>query len=196
MTHPKAERTLVLIKPDGVMRGLTGEIMARFEKRGLKVIALKMVRPTREHITEHYPSHEIWFKSIGEKTSEFLRGREIEVRHHFGTDDHVEIGKQIKGWLEDYMTKGPVVAIILEGMHAISTVRKLIGHTFPIEAQPGTVRGDYSVDAPSAANLEKRVVKNIVHASANEEEASHEIEHWFSPEEIHDYKRADEDVMF
>ncbi|MBI2023096.1 nucleoside-diphosphate kinase [Candidatus Giovannonibacteria bacterium] len=196
MTHPKEERTFVLVKPDGVMRGLVGEVLTRFEKRGLKIIALKMVWPTAEHINKHYPSHDEWFKSVGSRTKEFFDGKKINVNEHFGTDDVVEIGKQVKSWLADYLTAGPVVAMVIEGMHAISTVRKIVGHTYPIEALPGTIRGDYSVDTPSAANVEKRVVKNIVHASGNQEESSHEIEHWFSPEEIHDYKRAEEDIMF
>lgn len=196
MQKPQEERTLVLVKPDGVIRGLVGEVITRFEKRGLKVIALKMVWPTSEHIDKHYPSHDEWFSSVGSRTSEFFKNKNIDVTEHFGTENAAEIGKQVKGWLTDYMTSGPVVAMAVEGMHAISTVRKLVGHTYPIEAAPGTIRGDFSVDTPSAANVEKRVVKNIVHASGNEEEASHEIEHWFSPEEIHDYKRADEHVMF
>lgn len=196
MAHPKEERTFVMVKPDGVFRGLIGEIFTRFEKRGLKIVALKMVWPTREHIDQHYPAHDEWLGSVGSRTSEFFKGKGIDVKDHFGTEDAVEIGKQVKGWLGDYITQGPVVAMVVEGMHAITTVRKIIGHTYPIEALPGTIRGDFSVDTPSAANAEKRVVKNIIHASGNPEEASHEIEHWFSPEEIHSYKRSDEDVMF
>lgn len=185
-----------MIKPDGVFRGLIGEVISRFEKRGLKIIALKMVRPTTEHINTHYPTHDEWFTSVGSRTSEFFKGKNIDIKIHFGTENTVEIGKQVKKWLVDYMTSGPVITMVIEGMHAITTVRKLVGHTYPIEALPGTIRGDFSVDTPSAANVEKRVVKNIVHASGNAEESAHEIEHWFSPEEIHDYKRADEDIMF
>lgn len=196
MIHPKKERTFMLVKPDGVKRGLVGEVLGRLEKRGLKIIALKMVWPTAEHINEHYPSHDEWFNSVGARTSEFFQKKNINVKDHFNTEEHKEIGRQVKGWLAEYLTASPVVAMIIEGMHAITTVRKLVGHTYPIEALPGTIRGDFSVDTPSAANIEKRVVKNIVHASGNEEEAAHEIEHWFSPEEIHDYKRAEEDIMF
>ncbi len=196
MIHPREEKTLVLVKPDGVMRGLAGEVMSRFEKRGLKIIAIKMVWPTREHIHKHYPSYDGWFESVGSRTKEFFEAKSIDIKEHFGTDNHIEVGKQIKEWLADYLTQGPVVAMVVKGMHAITTVRKLVGHTYPIEAMPGTIRGDFSVDTPSAANVEKRVVKNIVHASGNDVEAKHEIEQWFSPEEIHDYKRAEEDIMF
>lgn len=196
MAHPKKERTLVLVKPDGVMRGLSGEVMSRFEKRGLKIVALKMVWPTAEHVDKHYPSSDEWFNTVGSRTKEFFEKKSISVKKHFGTDDAVDVGKQVKSWLADYITLCPVVAMVIEGMHAITTVRKLVGHTYPIEALPGTIRGDFSVDTPSAANVEKRVVKNIVHASGNAEEATHEIEHWFSPEEIYNYKRAEEDIMF
>ena len=196
MQKPQKERTVVLVKPEGVILGLIGDIISRFEKRGLKIIALKMVWPTKEHIDEHYPSHNAWFQSVGSRTREFFKNKNISAREHFGTDDDIEIGRQIKGWLADHLTSGPVVAFIIEGVHAINVVRKIVGHTYPVEALPGTIRGDFSIDTPSSANVEKRAVKNIVHASGNEAEAKHEIEHWFSPEEIHDYKRADEHVMF
>lgn len=187
---------MVIIKPDGVKRGLAGEILSRFEKRGLKIIALKMVWPSEEHIRKHYPEDAEWFSSIGRRTSEFFREKGFDVNEHFGTEEPAEIGKQVKGWLSKYMAEGPVIAMIIQGMHAITTVRKIVGTTYPVEAPPGTIRGDFSVDTPAAANIEKRSIKNIIHASGNPTEASHEIEHWFAPEEIHNYKRSDEDVMF
>lgn len=196
MKKPQKERTVVLVKPEGVMRGLVGEIISRFEKRGLKIIALKMVWATRDHVDAHYPSHDEWFESVGKRTKDFFKNKDIDAKEHFGTDDDVEIGRQVKGWLADHLTSGPVVALIIEGMHAVTVVRKIVGHTYPVEALPGTIRGDFSIDTPSSANVEKRAVKNIVHASGNETEAQHEIKHWFSPEEIHDYKRVDEDIMF
>ncbi len=190
------ERTLVLVKPDGVMRGLGGEISSRFERRGLKIIGLKMVWPTAEHIEKHYPSHDEWYLSVGSRTSKFFKEYNMSLKDNLGTEDEIEIGKLVKKWLADYMTQSPVVAMVVEGMHAIAVVRKLTGPTYPVEAAPGTIRGDYSIDTPIAANSESRVVKNIVHASGNLVEAKHEIEHWFAPEEIHDYGRSDEDVMF
>ncbi|QQG42614.1 MAG: nucleoside-diphosphate kinase [Candidatus Giovannonibacteria bacterium] len=196
MQKPQEERTFVLIKPEGVMRGIVGEIVSRFEKRGLKIIALKMVWPSAEHVNKHYPSDEDWFSNVGARTKEFFKAKNVDVKEHFGTDENVAIGKQVKGWLAEHLTSGPVTAFIIEGMHAVTVVRKIVGHTYPVEALPGTIRGDFSIDTPSAANVEKRAIKNIVHASGNEEEAAHEIEHWFAPEEIHDYKRADENVMF
>lgn len=196
MKNPKQERTIVLIKPDGVKRGLIGETIVRIEKRGLKIIALKMVWPTREHIHGHYPENEEWFSTVGSRTHGFFKERAIDIKDHFGTEEHIKIGKKIKEWLGDYLISGPIVAMVISGMHAISVVRKIVGHTYPSEALPGTIRGDFSVDTPVVANVESRVVKNIVHASGNPDEATHEVEHWFAPEEIFDYKRAEEDTMF
>jgi len=190
------EKTLVLVKPDGVQRGLVGEIIKRFEQRGLKIVALKMVHSDRAHIYGHYPDDKGWFASVGERTSGFFKEHGINVKKYFGTDDSVEIGKQVKKWLGDYMTICPVIAMVVQGACAIQTVRKLVGHTYPVESLPGTIRGDFSIDTPTIANVEKRVVKNILHASGNAEEAAHEIKHWFKEEEIFDYKRADEETMF
>ena len=195
-SHPKLEKTLVLVKPDGVLRGLVGEVISRFEKRGLKVAALKMVWPTRKQVYSHYPEDATWFTNVGSRTHKFFQEKQINIKDHFGTDDHLKIGQKVKTWLGDYMTQGPVVAMVVQGMHAITTVRKLVGPTYPVGALPGTVRGDISVDTPTAANVEGRVVKNIIHASGDPQEAKHEISHWFTSKEIHDYKRSDEDTMF
>jgi len=194
--HPSQERTVVIVKPDAVVRGLIGEIIERFEKRGLKVIALKMVWPTREHARKHYSGSDKWLRGMGQKTIDAFKEYGMDVKAHMGTEDDLEIGKLVQKWNINYLAMAPVVAMILKGMHAISTVRKLVGHTLPILAQPGTIRGDFSVDTNTAANLDRRAIHNIVHASGDPKEAEHEIKHWFSPEEIADYKRADEDAMF
>lgn len=157
---------------------------------------MKMVWPTREHIDKHYPESSEWLNNVGTRTLSFFKEHNIDAGEHLGTEQAIEIGKKVKNWLGDYLTQGPVVAMAIEGMHAISAVRKLVGSTYPVEAMPGTIRGDFSIDTPTFANTQKRVVKNIVHASGNPEEAMHEVEHWFSPEEIHSYKRSDEEVMF
>lgn len=196
MKHPKEERTVVLVKPDGVKRGLIGEIIKRFEQRGLKIIALKMVYPTKEHVKEHYSGSKEWLVGMGKKTLDNFKEHHFDAKKLMGADDPLKIGKMIQEWNVSYLASGPVVAMIIEGMHAISTVRKLVGNSLPILADPGTIRGDFSVDTNTAANLEGRTIRNIVHASGDESESAHEIEHWFSPEEICDYKRSDEDVMF
>jgi len=112
-----------------------------------------------------------------------------------GTDKPEEIGPMVREWILNFMTSGPAVKAIIEGVHAVDMVRKLCGHTIPSVAEMGTIRGDYSVDSPALANAEKRALYNLVHASETQEEAEHEIKYWFGPEDIHDYKRSDEDVM-
>ncbi|MEK7635574.1 MAG: nucleoside-diphosphate kinase [Patescibacteria group bacterium] len=192
----KEEKTLVLIKPDGVKRGLSGEIIRRIEQRGLKIIALKMIWATPEQIDGHYPKNPGWINRLGKKSLGTYEKYGMDPIKELGTNDADEIGKMVRGWIIDFMTSGPLVKIIVQGVHAIDMVRKLCGNTLPNLAEMGTIRGDYSVDSPALANSDKRSVHNIVHASETMEEAIHEIEYWFSPEEIHEYKRAEEDIMF
>ena len=194
--HPKEEKTLVLIKPDGVKRGLIGEIIARIEQRGLKVIAISMVEPTVKQIDEHYPKDSYWMNRLGEKTMATYNKYDIDAEEELGTDDTAKIGKMVRKWLVEFMTSGPIVKMIVKGIHAIDMVRKLAGNTCPNLAEMGTIRGDYSVDSPASANADHRAIHNIIHASENQQEAEHEIKHWFNNSEIHDYKRGDEDVMF
>ena len=196
MTHPKEERTLALIKPDGLKRGLTGEIVRRIEQRGLKIVALKMIQTTREQIDGHYPKDPKWIHRLGEKSLGTYQKYGIDPIKELGTADADEIGNMVRGWIVDFMVSGPLVKIVVEGVHAIDMVRKLCGNTLPNLADMGTIRGDYSVDSPALANSDKRAVHNIIHASETPEEAKHELAYWFSPEEIHDYKRAEEDIMF
>jgi len=194
--RPAIERTVVLVKPDGVQRGLIGEVISRLEKRGLKIIALKMTKPSLEHIDNHYPKDEAWIERLGEKGFKVFDEYGIDPKDKMGTNDKKEAGKMVRKWLVDYLTEAPVVGMIIEGVHAIDMVRKLAGNTLPSKAEIGTIRGDFSVDSPAAANLEGRAIKNIVHASENVEEAEHEINHWFSQEDIFTYKRSDHTVMY
>jgi len=183
MLDLKEEKTVVLIKPDGVKRGLIGEIISRIEKRGLKVIALGM-------------KDEKWITRLGEKTKATYEKYGLDIKEELGTDDLKKIGEMVRSWLIDFMTSGPLVKMVIKGIHAVDMVRKLCGNTMPALAEMGTIRGDFSVDSAAAANKNKRAVHNIVHASETPEEAEHELKFWFSPEEIHDYKRAEEDIMF
>lgn len=190
------ERTYAMIKPDGVMRGLIGTIMQRFEQRGLKIIALKMIQPTREQIDGHYPKDEKWIERLGEKTLATFADFNLDPKEHLGSDDKRVLGDQVREWIMDYMTMGPVVCMVIEGVHARAMVRKLIGDTRPVEAIPGTIRGDFSADAATAANTSGRSLYNIMHASETVEEAEHEIEYWFSPDELHDYYRTDDSIAY
>jgi len=185
-----------MVKPDGVKRGLVGEIVRRFEQRGLKVVALKMVKAERGQIDGHYPKDPKWIERLGHKTLDTYAHYGIDSKRELGTANPLEIGTQVRSWLLDYMTDGPLVKMIVEGIHAIDMVRKICGHTLPNKAEMGTIRGDYSVDSPAAANKDRRAIHNLVHASETPEEAAHEIEYWFAPEDLHDYKRAEEDIMF
>ncbi len=194
--HTREERTFMLVKPDGVKRGLVGECMRRIEQRGLKIIALKMVRAGEEHARTHYPGSEGWLRGMGEKTLAGYAQYGKDPVREFGTDDTLKIGEMIYKWNTDFLTSGPVIAMVISGIHSIDMVRKIVGKTVPAFAEMGTIRGDFSVDSPVLANDGKRAIHNLVHASGDPREAAHEIEHWFSPEEIHDYKRAEEDIMF
>jgi len=196
INNPKEEKTLVLIKPDGVKRGLIGEVISRIEKRGLKITALEMVQASKEQIDGHYPKDETWVKRLGEKALESYRRHELDAKKELGSEDALEIGRSARGWLIDYLTSGPIVKMAVKGIHAIDMVRKIVGSTIPSQADIGTIRGDFSVDDPTVANCDKRGIHNLIHASENQEEAEHELKFWFSPEDIHNYKRAEEDIMF
>lgn len=190
------ERTLVLIKPDGVMRGLIGQMLQRFERAGLKVLGLKITRTTRAQLDSHFPQHDEWIKGMGTKTLETYMEYSADPKETLGTKDPVEIGAKIREWNYDYLTSGPVVAVVLEGVHAIDVVRKIVGHTLPYRAAPGTIRGDFSINSPDLANLLGVACKNLVHASGNKSEAESEVRCWFAPEELVPWDRPDEAVMF
>jgi len=179
-----------MIKPDGVKKGLIGEVIRRFEQRELKIVALQMFQPTFEQIDNHYPKDEIWIRRLGQKTLATYEKYGIDAVKQLGTDNDLELGKMVRQWLVDYMTSAPLVKMAVEGVHAVDMVRKIAGATMPYQADMGTIRGDYSNDSPAVANSEKRAVMNIVHASETPQEAEHEIKHWFGKKaEIYSYER-------
>jgi len=190
------EKTLVVIKPDGVQRGLIGNVISRFEQRGLKIVAMKMTHATAEHVDGHYPKDEKWLERLGDKAIKSFQELNIDLKEAIGTDDKKEVGKILRQWTLTYMTESPVVTMVVEGLHAIDMVRKIVGATFPRDAEIGTIRGDFSVDSPVLADVKMRSIKNIIHASETKEEAAKEVKHWFSEEEIYDWSRADHAVMF
>ena len=159
------EQTLVVLKPDTLMRGIAGEIISRFERVGLKIVAAKMLAPTYDHYYQHY-------EGIGT-----LKTRRGEDAFNMNLD---------------FMQQGPVLAFVLEGVEAIEQVRKMVGPTEPKSAPPGTIRGDYSHMSYTHANKHKVGIPNIVHASADAKEAEQEIAHWFSDSEIYDYETVHE----
>ncbi|MFA6253442.1 MAG: nucleoside-diphosphate kinase [Patescibacteria group bacterium] len=186
----KKERTYVMIKPDGVKKGLIGEVIRRFEQRDLKVVALEMFQPTKDQINDHYPKDEAWIRRLGQKTLTTYNKYGIDAKKELGTDDDFELGKMVRGWVIDYMTSAPLVRMVVEGVHSVDMVRKICGVTIPSMADMGTIRGDYSADSPAVANTEHRAVMNLVHASETPQEAEHEIKHWFGDRKvIFDYTR-------
>lgn len=189
MVHPKEEQTYVMIKPDGVMKGLTGEVIRRFEQRDLKIVALEMVKPSLEQIDNHYPKSEEWITRLGNKTLTTYEKYGYDAMADFGTMDAAKIGPEIRKWLIDFMTSAPLVKMVVQGIHAVDVVRKIAGDTMPYKADMGTIRGDFSIDSPALANKEKRAVMNIMHASETPEEAQHEIKHWFGELKAFNYKR-------
>ncbi|MDO8654895.1 MAG: nucleoside-diphosphate kinase [bacterium] len=190
------ERTLVLLKPDAVKRGLIGAIFQRFEQTGLKIVACKLVSADRDRLDGHFPASEEWIRGMGEKTLEAYRGYGIDPVEILGTDDPFQIGQKIKEWNYRYLMLGPVMAVVLQGVHAIDTTRKLIGDTLPSRAAPGTIRGDFSINAPDLANVVGSACKNLVHASGNKEEAEQEIANWFNASELVAYQTTDEFLHF
>ncbi|OHA92234.1 MAG: nucleoside-diphosphate kinase [Candidatus Zambryskibacteria bacterium RIFCSPLOWO2_02_FULL_51_21] len=187
--HFKEEQTFVLIKPDAVQKGLIGEIIKRFEQRDLKIVALEMFQPTAEQIDAHYPKDEAWITRLGEKSLSTYKKYGIDPVPLVGSDDPAKIGPMVRSWVIDYLTSAPLVRMIVQGLHAVDTVRKIAGPTLPFQADMGTIRGDFSIDSPALANAEKRAVMNLVHASETAEEAQHEIQHWFGKNKVLTYKR-------
>jgi len=189
MKHPKEELTYVMIKPDGVRKGLIGEIIKRFEQRDLKVVALEMFQPTYKEMDNHYPKSDAWINRLGERTSGTYAKYGHDLKRDFGTTDLKKVGKVVRSCLIDYMVSAPLVKMVVQGVHSVDMVRKIVGPTMPYLAEMGTIRGDYSADSAISANIEKRAIMNLVHASETPEEAAHEIKHWFGKKSIYKYKR-------
>lgn len=179
------ERTLIVLKPDAVQRGLVGELFARFEKIGLKIVGMKMMVPSEELVNTHYSDDLI--PIVGGKTQKDWDAYGVEY-----TESAEEIGKTIVQATRDFMRSGPVVAAVLEGGHAVEVVRKMVGSTGPKDSAPGTIRGDYAHLSLGRASVQKRGAANLIHASGNVEEARQEIEWWFKPEELFEYKLVHE----
>jgi nucleoside-diphosphate kinase len=191
-THPKFERTFVIIKPDGIQRSLIGEVIGRFERVGLKVVAMKMMVATADLIEKHYTLDPEWRRITGEKTIKGYVSKGLIPP----SNDPLKITAIILKNLITYMTAGPIVAIVIEGAHAVSIVRKLVGGTEPLTSDVGTIRGDFVLDSYQMSDVDGRAVRNIVHASGSVKEANDEIKHWFKPEELIKYKTINEKMLY
>ena len=173
------EKTLVLIKPEAIERALVGKIISRFERSGLYLEEMKILKPTRKIIEKHYSDDPDWVKNVGNKTIDTYKKYNLNLKQDLGTEDPLEIGHIIREWLMKHLTLSPVVAIILSGNHAVEVTRKMVGSTIPLFAELGSIRGDFSIDSPDYSTPEKRVLYNLVHASESAEEAQREIALWF-----------------
>ncbi|MDR0366979.1 MAG: hypothetical protein LBH41_00170 [Rickettsiales bacterium] len=173
------EHTLAVLKPDAVERGLCGRILQRFEDAGLKIVAAKIFTPARELIDRHYPKTAAYIESLGNKSLKNYAELGLDAMKLIGSDNAADIGAKVREWLIDYISRGRVFAMVAEGNDAIRQVRKLVGPTFPSDAPPGTIRGDFSVESSFSANNAGRAITNLIHASGNPEEAKYEIELWF-----------------
>lgn len=185
------ERTLVILKPDTIQRGLIGEIISRFEKKGLKIVAMKMVSPDKDLAKKHYDQPESAMRQLGERT---IAGK--AAKGVVDTRDPLDIARDIQKKLYIYLSAGPVVAMVIEGVHAVAHVRKIRGHTEPLQADIGSISGDFTIDSYVTADEDARAIRNLVHASGTTEEAENEINIWFRPEEIHSYKLAIDEILY
>ena len=190
--HPKTEKTFVAVKPDGIQRSLVGEMISRFEKVGLKLVAVKMLVPTAEHIEKHYTLDPEWRRITGEKTIQGYVSKGLTPP----INDPLKVTEVILKNLKKYMTSGPVIAMVWEGAHSVKIVRKLVGGTEPLTSDIGTIRGDYVLDSYSMSDADNRSVRNLIHASGSVEEANGEIEHWFTPEEVINYRLVQEEIIY
>ena len=186
------EKSLVIIKPDGVQRSLIGDIVKRLEQVGLKLVALKFEIPTKEKVKQHYTIDPMWVEKAGKKSLEAHIVRGIDV----SSMNPLELGNKILTQLQKYMSSGPVVIMVWQGAHSVGVIRKLVGGTEPRTSDVGTIRGDFVHDSYEISNIEGRSVRNVVHASGTIEEAQKEIENWFKPEEIISYRLIAEEVLY
>ncbi len=162
------ERTLIVLKPDTIQRSLVGEILTRFEKAGLKIVGMKMVRPDEEHFRKHY-------EGISKLISRW--------------------GEDIYKVTLSQLTEGPVIAIVLEGVEAVQHVRKMVGQTDPKDSAPGTIRGDYTHVTRAYTNPKGATLPNLVHASGDVNEATQEIELWFDKAELYEYSTLNDQIV-
>ena len=163
------QRTLILIKPDAMERNLADEVIERYKKAGLKVVKKKKMKAPLKIIEKHYPMNSDYLKSIGQKT--IAAGQKVR-----SAEDQ---GRKVVTWLRKFITSGPIVVLLLEGLDAVSVAREVTGFTDPQTAEKGTIRGDLGIDSILVANKEERPVYNLIHASGSEEEAEKEIKLWF-----------------
>lgn len=188
----KKEKSLVVIKPDGIQRSLIGEIIKRYERSGLKLAGLKMTVPNEEFIRKHYTVDPEWFVKTGTKTIESYRKKGKTPP----SDDPLKITEIVLNNLVKFMTSGPVIAMVWQGVHAVGIVKKITGGTEPLTSELGTIRGDFTIDSYELSDADKRAVRNLVHCSGTKDDAEKEIALWFKPEELLNYRLVNEAILY
>jgi len=187
------QQSLVVFKPDTLQRGIVGELLTRFERKGLKIVGMKIMIPAKELAQNHYNKDDAWCEEIGKNN---VRPAYDKQGLEFKWESDLEAGKSVLKALIDYMSCGPVVAMVIEGGLAIEHIRTLVGFRDPVNADVGTIRADYTIESAFMANAADRTVRNMIHASGNEEEAKYEIDLWFKPEELVHYELAIEKILY
>lgn len=188
------QRSLVLLKPDAVSRGLSGEIISRIERCGLKMVAAKLLNPDMEIGRNHYKKDDEWKIKVGERAIQECSEFNLNVNEVFGTTSPVEIGNAVVERNAEFLNSGAVMALVFQGPNAVKKIRNLIGSTFPESAAPGTIRGDFGLENSFTGTKRKRTTYNLIHASGSIEEALEEINIWFKESEIVDYKQTHESL--
>lgn len=189
--HPKKERTLVIIKPDGIQRALIGEIIRRFERTGLKFTAFKFLIAREDQCWEHYKKDDKWFQEKGERIAKERKEKGLPIEKEI-----IDYGKGIIDLLVKFVTSGPVLAFVIEGNQAVGIVKKLVGGTEPLTSDVGTIRGDLTVDSYALTSVDDRAVRNLIHCSDNVDDAEREIKIWFTENEIIGYRQIQEQILY
>jgi nucleoside-diphosphate kinase len=188
----KKERTLVVVKPDGIQRTLIGEIIKRYERSGLKLVGLKMLVLKQEFIRKHYMVDPGWFQKTGMKAIESYRKKGKTPP----SEDPLKVTEIVLQNLSKYLSSGPVIAMVWQGVNAVGIVRKITGGTEPLTSDIGTIRGDFVIDSYEISDTDGRAVRNLVHSSGTPEEAKKEIELWFKPEELFNYRLICDEILY
>ncbi|MFA6096573.1 MAG: nucleoside-diphosphate kinase [Candidatus Paceibacterota bacterium] len=189
--HPKKERTLVIIKPDGIQRSLVGDIIGRLERVGLKFVAFKFVIPKEDQCWAHYNKNDAWFQIKGE--------RQVNERKELGLKvekSAIEYGKDILRANIDFFMSGPVLVILLEGNQAVGITKKLVGGTEPLTSDVGTIRGDLTLDSYSVAGIDGRAVRNLIHCSDSPIEAERESKIWLKDGDVIEYRLVQDQILY
>lgn len=190
-SHPRHELTFAILKPDAVQRSLLGEIISRFERAGLKIVAMKLTMLDEKKLWDHYNKNDAWFQKKGANIVAERKASGLPVEK-----EALEYGKDIIRALVKFMTSGPVVLLAIEGNQAVSVVKKLVGGTEPSSSDVGTIRGDFTLDSYAISAVDDRAVRNLVHCSDSLEEAERELRIWFTKDDILKYRLVSEAILY